>query len=355
MKKVFSFLFCCATALTVFAQAPRLSFNNEGSFKITQFSDLHLQVQHPDECAKVFARIDYMLNLEKPDLVVITGDMIFSRPAKDMLQQLVNKLDNHHTPWCLVYGNHDAEQEMSRPEMSQLIVKGKYTLDTLNGKGELADVELPVWSAKNPGQAAFYVYCMDSHDYSPIKGLSGYGWFSPDQVQWMRDCCQARTDANGQVAPAVAFFHIPLCEYVDAWAPQENARRGAANPKVGIGIRGENIAAGAINTGMFAAMRETGSIIGTFAGHDHDSDFVTAYKGIGLCYGRFSGCNTVYNNLLPGARIIVLREGVREFETWERLDDGRCINHVRCDGNEIVRQPSMPAGSLYGTKTEFPQ
>lgn len=338
-------------AAAAVAPAQNLKFNADGTLKILQLTDLHLQVQNPENAAEVFARMDRLVAQETPDVIAITGDLIFSRPARQMLRDVVARLDSYKTPWCIVFGNHDAEQEMSRAEMSEIIAAGKYSLDRLNAKGELADIEVPVAASKGNGEAPFYLYFLDSNDYPTLKGIPGHGWFRPEQVQWMRDCCTARTSKDGQVAPSVAFFHIPLHEYIDAWAPQEDPHKGAADRSMGVGIRGENIAAGAVNTGMYAAMKETGSIVGTFAGHDHDSDFVAVYHGIGLCYGRFSGSDTVYNNIPRGGRVIVLREGVRGFETWIRDDMGRYINHIRFDGTRIV-YPKGRSG-LYGSWTEF--
>jgi hypothetical protein len=63
--------------------------------------------------------------------------------------------------------------------------------------------------------------------------------------------------------------------------------------------------------------------MGHFCGHDHDNDFVTLWHGIMLGYGRYSGCNTVYNNLdYNGGRVILLKEGSRSFETYIRLRNG---------------------------------
>ena len=45
---------------------------------------------------------------------------------------------------------------------------------------------------------------------------------------------------------------------------------------------------------------------------------------------RYSGCDTVYNDLKPsGARIIELTSGSRSFRSWIRLSDGRVIQDLR--------------------------
>lgn len=71
----------------------------------------------------------------------------------------------------------------------------------------------------------------------------------------------------------------------------------------------EEACAPKLNTGMFAAMKESGDVMGIFVGHDHDNDYAVMWKGILLAYGRFTGGNTEYNHLPNGARIIVLDEG----------------------------------------------
>ena len=49
------------------------------------------------------------------------------------------------------------------------------------------------------------------------------------------------------------------------------------------------------------------------------------YQHILLAYGRFSGGNTEYNHLPRGARVIVLKEGKRTFDTWIRQADGKQV------------------------------
>lgn len=82
----------------------------------------------------------------------------------------------------------------------------------------------------------------------------------------------------------------------------------------------------ALNTGMFTAMKEAGDVMGVFVGHDHDNDYAVMWHGILLAYGRYTGGNTVYNHLPNGARVIVLKEGQRTFDTWIDLAGGQQVN-----------------------------
>jgi hypothetical protein len=46
------------------------------------------------------------------------------------------------------------------------------------------------------------------------------------------------------------------------------------------------------------------------------------YHGIALAYGHFSGWKTTYTPEINGARVVVLKEGKREFDTWLHQLDG---------------------------------
>lgn len=331
MRKLFAAA-CAAlwSVATLQAQPAELRFRDDGTFRIAQFTDMHLDPSRPRRLAeseKTFARLERVLASERPDLVVFTGDVVTGAPAEGMWRRLLDAVGRHGIPFCVVLGNHDAEQDLARTEIARIVTSYKGSLNRLGDNGELADVELTV-TGRGSKSPAWALYCLDSHDYSTIEGLDGYGWFLPAQVEWLRACCTARSEANGgRPLPSLAFFHIALPEYVAAWRNPDNSRIGRA---------AEDECPGVLNTGMFSAMAATGSVVGTFVGHDHDIDYLVAEKGICLGYGRFSGDNTTYNNLRPGVRMLVLTEGVRGFETWIREDDGRMVDHARFDEGKIT-------------------
>ena len=85
-------------------------------------------------------------------------------------------------------------------------------------------------------------------------------------------------------------------------------------------------------------MKEFGDILGVFVGHDHDDDYAVFWKGILLAYGRYTGGDTVYNNLSNGARVIEMTEGSTNFRTWIRLKDGEVINTVNYPSDFIKKK-----------------
>lgn len=317
-------------AASVRAQQPVLCFGSDKTFKIAQFTDMHLDPSKPRrlaEAEKTFARLDRILATERPDLVVFTGDVVTGAPAEGMWRRLLDTMTARRVPFCVVLGNHDSEQDLSRQQIGRIVTSCPGSLNTLDAAGELADRELEILGSGSR-RPVWLLYCLDSHSESLLEGIDGYDWFRPEQVAWLRDRCTARRTANGgRAVPSLAFFHIVLPEYLSAWRNPSNSHIGRA---------AEAECPGALNTGMFAAMIESGSVMGTFVGHDHDIDYLVADKGVCLGYGRFSGDNTTYNNLRPGVRLLLLTEGERGFETWIREDDGRMVDHARFAEGKIM-------------------
>ena len=71
---------------------------------------------------------------------------------------------------------------------------------------------------------------------------------------------------------------------------------------------------------------------------DSDDDYAVFWKGILLAYGRYTGGDTVYNNLSNGARVIEMTEGSTNFRTWIRLKDGEVINTVNYPSDFIKKK-----------------
>ncbi len=316
MKRIFLTLAVSLLGLGLYAGNKDLKFHNDGSFKLLQFTDVHLDSRYEGEALKSLGRISNAISTEKPDFVVFTGDVVTDGKAVQMWERIIDTLNTRKVPFVIVFGNHDPEQELTKAEMSRIITSSPYSLNTLNGAKELADIEIPVLASDGKSVAAAF-YCLDSHDYATNDKVEGYGWFTMNQVDWLYDSCVKMTEKEGRNVPSLAFFHIPLKEYVEAWDTRHERKDCYT------GRKGETECPGGINTGMFAAMVESGNIMGTFCGHDHDNDYAVAINDIVLAYGRMSGDNTTYNNLRHGYRVIVLKEGKREFDSWIREDDGR--------------------------------
>ena len=296
-----------------------LKFGEDKKFKIVQFTDVHWKA---DSIASEEAgeRMGEVLDAEKPDLVIFTGDVIFGKPADKSMRCALEPTIKRGIPFAVTFGNHDDELGMSRKELYDFIkdMPGNLT-STVEGLSGVTNFILPV-KASDGSQDAALLYVFDSHSYATLKGIKGYGWIKHDQVQWYIDESKKFTEANGGTSlTALSFFHIPLPEFHEAVQNEGSFL---------IGTRKEKACAPEINTGLFAAMQEAGDVLGIFVGHDHVNDYAVSWKGIMLCYGRYTGGKTVYHDIPGGngARIIELTEGERQFRSWIRLKGGKVIN-----------------------------
>ena len=307
--------------LSLNAQNAPLSFNADKKFKIVQFTDVHYI--HGDLRADgVLENINRIVETEKPDLVLFTGDVIFGKPAEESMRKVLEIVSLHQIPFAVMFGNHDDEQGLSREELLKIIETIPYNLTaTTSSISGVANFILPIQSSDH-AKPSYILYCFDSHAYSQIKGINGYDYIKSDQIDWYRKNSISYTQQNGGTpVPSLAFFHIPLPEYNQA-AADENA--------ILTGTRKEKACAPQLNSGLFAAMKELGDVNGMFVGHDHDNDYAIYWKEILLAYGRYSGGNTVYNNLKPsGARVIQLTEGTGSFRTWIHLQGGAIIHDIQ--------------------------
>ena len=281
---------CMAGMLAVSAQSVR--FNNEGKLKIVQFTDIHWRAGDP-ATADAAANMNRVLDEEKPDLVIYTGDITTAKPAAEGLDRAFEPAISRGIPYAATLGNHDDEQDLTRQQLFDYIRKKQ---GSFNSQAEGNDFAISVTSADGK-QTKAVLYVMDSNAYSTIDSLKGYGWFRRDQIDWY-----ARKSA-------------------------ELASTALGNPLVG--QRGEKACSPAINSGMFAAMLEAGDVMGTFVGHDHVNNYVTPWHGILLGYGQFTGGKTTYTDGRRGARVIELTEGKRGFRTWIRMSDGT-VKHEVC-------------------------
>lgn len=312
-----------------FAQQPVLKFNKNGKFKIVQFTDVHFIKGNPKSDISI-ERISEVLDAEKPDLVLFTGDVIYGQPAEESMRTILNLASDRKIPFGMTFGNHDNEQGLSRTQLFDIIKTIPYNLtDSVIGVGGASNYILPLKSSDGKKDAAV-LYCLDSHSYSQIDGISGYDYIKFDQIRWYRENSQKFTKQNGgKQLPSLAFFHIALPEYNQA-AADETA--------ILVGTRKEKACAPQLNSGMFASMKEMGDILGVFVGHDHDDDYAVFWKGILLAYGRYTGGDTVYNNLTNGARIIEMKEGETSFDTYIRLKGGEIVNKVTYPSDFIKKK-----------------
>ncbi|MFD0618560.1 metallophosphoesterase family protein [Paenibacillus sp. GCM10027629] len=289
----------------------QLKFREDGKFTIVQITDLHINGVYPKKDIQSLTLIEQILADQQPDLIVFTGDIISSMDVEDQegtFRRAIDGAVQSEIPFAVIYGNHDSEKGITREQLNHILTEFDNSLSE-NGPEDIHGIGnyvLTVAGSASEADAAV-LYFLDSGNCAP-ESIGGYEWIHPDQVQWYRQESTKLTEKNGGPLPALAFFHIPIPEYNQVWL------QGRVE-----GIKGEEVCCPKLNSGLFTAMLEMGDVMGTFAGHDHDNDYVGELHGIQLCYGRVTGYST-YGELVRGVRVITLLEGKRKFDTWLELD-----------------------------------
>ncbi|KAJ2918633.1 hypothetical protein MD484_g1753, partial [Candolleomyces efflorescens] len=247
-------------------KAPPLHFSRDGKFKILQVADLHYSVSHGacrDTPIKPCVGADnmtntlvgHMLDIEKPDLVVFSGDQLngqgTSWDPKSVLAKFARAVTDRKIPWAAVFGNHDEDDGLRKEFQINLLKSLPYSLvergpKDIHGVGNYV---LKTYSADASKTHLLTLYFLDSGSYS--KGfLDWLGFFNPteydyirqNQIDWFlqesasiksidrpfkpdtgKDLGDAwkRQDISDQITPttrklakpnALMFFHMPLPE-----------------------------------------------------------------------------------------------------------------------------------------------
>ncbi|MBE6751288.1 MAG: hypothetical protein E7556_02050 [Ruminococcaceae bacterium] len=288
------------------------TFTTDRDFKVVQLTDVHIGagfMSHFKDL-KALNAVAAMVTAEKPDLVIVTGDIAYPVPPQagtddnlasaKMFASLMEKLGIY---WTVTFGNHDTEiySDYDRAEIAEFYENGgfKYCLF----KSGLEDVDgygNNIINIKNSkGEITQSIFTFDSHSYlrHDILGFGhGYENIRESQVEWYRNCVEELTaynksvsDMKNPVPSSTAFFHIPLTEYRDAWYEYvKNDFKDTENVKFIHGVAGEDgviVFTGEGEDALFETMLELGSTKGIFCGHDHENNFSIEYKGIQLSYG----------------------------------------------------------------------
>lgn len=322
--KMNEILFCLLVVLnvcSVWAQPKTLKFGKNGDFKIVQFTDVHYKYDDQANSQIALDRMNEVLDAEHPDCVVFTGDAVVSNESFKGWDIVLDVCIRRNIPYAVVFGNHDDEYDHTRQELYDYISKKKGNLMPIRIGDVAPDYVLTVKSSTDKNKDAALLYCIDSHSYTQVKSVPGYDWIKFDQIAWYREQSKTFTENNGGTPlPALAFFHIAIPEYKDALMEDKNRM---------FGCKAEMVCCPTTNSGFFTSVKECGDVMGMFVGHDHNNDYAVAYKEVLLAYGRYTGGNTVYNDLASnGARVIVLREGERKFDTYIRIANNEIESFV---------------------------
>lgn len=285
-------------------------------FSVLQITDIHI-LNDEKKDAKAFKTITSMVEKSKPDMIIVTGDVTSEKENFTAFKTFCTFMENLNIPWGFVFGNHEGLDikyepgEVLDPEK----IADKQTLSDYlesldNCIYEAGDEDVDGMGnyyynvTDENGKVITTLIMMDSHSYDEENG--GYDHFHDNQIEWYENTVKSiAQEVNGdesKVVPSLAFFHVPMQEYMTAY----DEAKGTDKRLWGFRFFNEN-GTPAVDDMMFEKMVELGSTKGCFAGHDHMNNFEVEYQGIRLSYG-LSCDHNIYVVPLRGGKLIEIKE-----------------------------------------------
>lgn len=345
-------------------------------FKILSVADLHIR----DDDEFSLTVLSRFLDKEKPDLVVLLGDNIVNRTDTQMQDRLKEFFEKRKQYWGFVLGNHDSEKkiyedlaaleqkgELSDSEKEKISQSGrKWMFDSLcGGKYCVVSNEENVFGAgncavniRNSKGITQSLFFFDSGDY--VYGVKRkaigsekrcYGYIRESQLEWYKNKLNDIAAENGGRTPqSMAFFHIPLPEYQDAFSA---VLRKSKDAKRIYGTDYERASSSDLNAGAFEAFRNSGSTHTTVCGHDHKNDSAIIYKGVRLMYSQGLQYNGSYNRRKKAPFRRFLNRLSKKLYCF---NEGVSLFMVNADGSvDIAAKYAQKENVFYGLEKYYEQ
>ncbi len=293
------------------------TFTTDRELKILQFTDVHIAGGWASAKTDKMAlqAVATMIIAEKPDLVVVTGDLVYPTPLsltinnKAPAEIFASLMETLGVYWVPVFGNHDSEvyNLYTREKIAEYYGSSdlKYCLFQ-SGDENIYGYGNSVINVRNTdGVITQSLYLIDSNAYpeNSFFGLTGgYDNVHEDQIEWYKNTYEKLNAQNKAyiekiyaddedkknealeqfgLIKSLMFMHIPPVEYSYAW--DEYQKGGDA--KYFYGAQGEDVCHPKEDDMLFETMVEIGGTKGVFCGHDHINTYSIEYKGIRLTYG----------------------------------------------------------------------
>lgn len=317
-----------------------IRFDENGKLKILHIADTHLNYdKHFDASVWVVAEA---CDVEKPDLVVLTGDNTHPdedpEKTKELINALMNIFESRKIPVAVTFGNHDAEKgPMTRKDIMEYYNTFSCVIST-DGSTDFkncATFNIPVL-ASDSDKIKFNLWVFDSGDYDEDDPRH-YDRVRTEQIEWYKKIsAKLKKENGGEPVNSVVFQHIIVPEIYDV-LKKADSKKPYAIPhiynedeyymfdpeQVNYGKLNEKPCPGYYNDGQFDALVETGDVLAMFTGHDHTNAFGVRNQNIDIYTSPMTRYKGLAYTTQYGYRVVEIDEkDTSKYETRvERLYD----------------------------------
>lgn len=343
-----------------------LEFRLDGTFKILQLADIHLgEATHtdwgPQQDAKTFRLLDRVVPMERPDLIVLSGDQLTANDldsnASAYYRILGERLSYYGVPWAMIFGNHDdmpreykgadgttvytnvtktSRQDLLAVEREFPLSLSRSVPDLFGTSNYFLEIHNPShWTTTPTSQdttTAVQLFFLDSGGGTLEEQLE------ENQIEWFQK--NHRRDIPG----VFVFQHIPSNDFVYMARACQGLHENELNT---IGH----------DPGIVRVLQKAGNVHVLAVGHLHGSDYCCntnnyddwnstkniqgTDSNLHLCFGRHSGYGG-YGTWDRGARVYELKltrdesfsvaaenhDGLPSFDwnSWVRMESGEVVD-----------------------------
>lgn len=297
-------------------------FVTDGDFRVLHLTDVHIGggVLSAKQDKMAINAIAAMVSAEKPDLVVISGDMAATYPHAGTLnnrythEMVAHIMEQLGVYWTVSFGNHDSElyNFLNRSQVAEMYESDEleFCLFKSGPEDVFGECNHFIYVKNEMGIITQNIIMMDTNSYTDEDPL-GLGWvydnIHQDQIDWYEGVVKSFNAYNSDLlaelfgdeipeeyksfttVKSLLFVHIPIMEMRDAYDEYLAAgEKDTDDVKYLGGVIGENapyVYPSENEEEMFETMLELGSTQAMFFGHDHLNNAVIEYKGITFSYG----------------------------------------------------------------------
>ena len=309
-----------------------IRFDENGKLKILHIADTHLNYdKHFDASIWVIAEA---CDVEKPDLVVLTGDNTHPNEDPEKTKKLINALMNifesRKIPVAVTFGNHDSEGgPMTREDIMEYYQTFSCVISTDNSENfkNCATFNVPVL-ASDSDKVNFNLWVFDSGDYDEDEPRH-YDRVRTEQIEWYKETsAKLKKENGGKTVNSVAFQHIIVPEIYDVLKKSDSKQPYAIkhiyneeefymfdSEQVNYGTLNEKPCPGYYNDGQFDALVETGDVLAMFTGHDHTNAFGVRNQNIDIYTSPMTRYKGLAYTTQYGYRVVEIDE--KDTSTYE--------------------------------------
>ena len=324
----------------------KICFPKDRKLRILQVSDA--QDMHFVRRA-LLEMLDCAYDAVQPDLVVLTGDNVHGnhldenrlgmrtdnvqtirQNIRKALSYILEPLEARQIPFCMIYGNHDDLNPLTKQEQADLYKEYScfFGLNSDEPQLDCDTYNIPIYSSDGE-RVVFNLWMLDSAGKDDGSG-KGFCYVKPETIAWYKRKSEALREANGGVpVPSLMFQHVPVPQVTELFIPC-----GADDPDA-VHWQGPDKKPYKLDTtradGYAAeypdvceadfcqldAIREMGDVCALVFGHDHANNFSAVLEGVPILQSPGASFRSYGTKRARGVRVFEIDEAdPRNFETY---------------------------------------